>query len=181
MALFVTKEGKRKSPMAVTCFFVDLLFCLVFGGMYALLTGVLHDHLPLGGGMAENWIHCGLISVVGTAVCCILFLLPDKRIVPYSFASLPVITIMCVVAAFQLEPAARNMMLYVTFLYTLMPILVATRIVDAIFQAVQKTDAAPPVKGEQYGKTDKRVRAAICGTVGAGIAGCGDAGYSSVF
>mgnify|MGYP006878363187 CR=1 FL=1 len=57
MALFVTKEGKRKSPMAVTCFFVDLLFCLVFGGMYALLTGVLHDHLPLGGGMAENWIH----------------------------------------------------------------------------------------------------------------------------
>ena len=74
MALFVTKEGKRKSPMAVTCFFVDLLFCLVFGGMYALLTGVLHDHLPLGGGMAENWIHCGLIAVVGTAVCCILFL-----------------------------------------------------------------------------------------------------------
>ena len=67
MALFVTKEGKRKSPMAVTCFFVDLLFCLVFGGMYALLTGVLHDNLPLGGGMAENWIHCGLISVVGTA------------------------------------------------------------------------------------------------------------------
>ena len=78
MALFVTKEGKRKSPMAVTCFFVDLLFCLVFGGMYALLTGVLHDHLPLGGGMVENWIHCGLIAVVGTAVCCILFLLPDK-------------------------------------------------------------------------------------------------------
>ena len=105
-----------------------LLFCLVFGGMYALLTGVLHDHLPLGGGMAENWIHCGLIAVVGTAVCCILFLLPDKRIVPYSFASLPVITIMCVVAAFQLEPAARNMMLYVTFLYTLMPILVGNAV-----------------------------------------------------
>ena len=115
MALFVTKEGKRKSPMAVTCFFVDLLFCLVFGGMYALLTGVLHDHLPLGGGMAENWIHCGLIAVVGTAVCCILFLLP-------------VITIMCVVAAFQLEPAARNMMLYVTFLYTLMPSLVGNAV-----------------------------------------------------
>ena len=89
MALFVTKEGKRKSPMAVTCFFVDLLFCLVFGGMYALLTGVLHDHLPLGGGMAENWIHCGLIAV---------------------------------------EPAARNMMLYVTFLYTLMPILVGNAV-----------------------------------------------------
>ena len=67
MALFVTKEGKRKSPMAVTCFFVDLLFCLVFGGMYALLTGVLHDNLPLGGGMAENCIHCGLLHPVSAA------------------------------------------------------------------------------------------------------------------
>ena len=177
MALFVTKEGKRKSPMAVTCFFVDLLFCLVFGGMYALLTGVLHDHLPLGGGMAENWIHCGLIAVVGTAVCCILFLLPDKRIVPYSFASLPVITIMCVVAAFQLEPAARNMMLYVTFLYTLS----ATQYRGRYISSCAKTRCRAACKGEQYGKTDKRVRAAICGTVGAGIAGCGDAGYSSVF
>ena len=75
MALFVTKEGKRKSPMAVTCFFVDLLFCLVFGGMYALLTGVLHDHLPLGGGMAELdplrsdrcGGHCGLLHPVSAA------------------------------------------------------------------------------------------------------------------
>lgn len=129
MALFVTKEGKRKSPMALTCFFVDLLFCLVFGGVYALLTGVLHDHLPLDGGVAANVVHCGVIAVVGTAICCILFLLPDKRIVPYSFASLPVVTIMCVVAAFQLEePAARNTMLYVTFLYTLMPILIGNAV-----------------------------------------------------
>ena len=59
MALFVTKEGKRKSPMAVTCFFVDLLFCLVFGGMYALLTGVLHDNLP----SAEAWQRTGSTAV----------------------------------------------------------------------------------------------------------------------
>ena len=154
MALFVTKEGKRKSPMAVTCFFVDLLFCLVFGGMYALLTGVLHDHLPLGGGMAENWIHCGLIAVVGTAVCCILFLLPDKRIVPYSFASLPVITIMCVVAAFQLEPAARNMMLYVTFLYTLMPILVGNAVSWTVYFKLCK-NPMPRVRGSSMEKLTK--------------------------
>ena len=47
---------------------------------------------------------------------------------PDSFASLPVITVMCVVAAFQLEPAARNMMLYVAFLYTLIPILVGNAV-----------------------------------------------------
>ena len=81
MSLFLTKEGKRKSPMAVTCFFVDLLFCLVFGGAYALLTEPLHNLLPLGGGMPETVLHCLIIAVIGTAVCCVLFLLPDKRIV----------------------------------------------------------------------------------------------------
>ena len=54
MALFVTGEGKRKESDGSYLLFVDLLFCLVFGGMYALLTGVLHDHLPLGGGMAKT-------------------------------------------------------------------------------------------------------------------------------
>ena len=87
MSLFLTKEGKRKSPMAVTVFFVDLLFCLGFGGAYALLTEPLHSLLPLGGGMPETVLHCLIIAVIGTAVCCVLFLLPDKRIVPYSFAA----------------------------------------------------------------------------------------------
>ena len=67
MSLFLTKEGKRKSPMAVTCFFVDLLFCLVFGGAYALLTEPLHNLLPLGGGMPETVLHCLIIAVIGTA------------------------------------------------------------------------------------------------------------------
>ena len=110
MSLFLTKEGKRKSPMAVTVFFVDLLFCLVFGGAYALLTEPLHSLLPLGGGMPETVLHCLIIAVIGTAVCCVLFLLPDKRIVPYSFAGLPVITIMCLIASTQLEADLRGMM-----------------------------------------------------------------------
>ena len=124
MSLFLTKEGKRKSPMAVTCFFVDLLFCLLFGGAYALLTEPLHNLLPLGGGMPETVLHYLIIAVIGTAVCCVLFLLPDKRIVPYSFASLPVVTIMFLVASFQLDAELRGMMVYVTLLYTLLPILI---------------------------------------------------------
>ena len=124
MSLFLTKEGKRKSPMAVTCFFVDLLFCLVFGGAYALLTEPLHNLLPLGGGMPETVLHCLIIAVIGTAVCCVLFLLPDERIVLYSIASMPVVTIMFLVASFQLDAELRGMMVYVTLLYTLLPILI---------------------------------------------------------
>ena len=124
MSRFMTKVGKSKIPMAVTCFFFDLLFCLVFGGAYALLTEPLHNLLPLGGGMPETVLHCLIIAVIGTAVCCVLFLLPDKRIVPYSFASLPVVTIMFLVASFQLDAELRGMMVYVTLLYTLLPILI---------------------------------------------------------
>ena len=123
MALFVTKDGKRKSPMALTVFFVVLLDCLVFGVAYALLTDPLHQLLPLGSGMVENAVHGTLISLAGTAVCCLLFLLPDKRIVPYGFAGLPVVTLMCVAAATQLEPGQRSLMIYVTLLYTLLPVL----------------------------------------------------------
>ena len=141
MSLFLTKEGKRKSPMAVTCFFVDLLFCLVFGGAYALLTEPLHSLLPLGGGMPETVLHCFIIAVIGTAVCCVLFLLPDKRIVPYSFASLPVITIMFLVASTQLEADLRGMMVYVTLLYTLLPILVGNLAAWTIYLKLRGKDS----------------------------------------
>ena len=128
MSLFLTKEGKRKSPMAVTVFFVDLLFCLVFGGAYALLTEPLHSLLPLGGGMPETVLHCLIIAVIGTAVCCVLFLLPDKRIVPYSFAGLPV------------EADLRGMMVYVTLLYTLLPILIGNLAAWTIYFKLRSKD-----------------------------------------
>ena len=127
MSLFLTKEGKRKSPMAVTIFFVDLLFCLVFGGAYALLTEPLHSLLPLGGGMPETVLHCLIIAVIGTAVCCVLFLLPA-------------ITIMCLVASTQLEADLRGMMVYVTLLYTLLPILIGNLAAWTIYFKLRSKD-----------------------------------------
>lgn len=109
MALFVTKDGRRKSPMALTCFFVVILYCIVFALAYAL------------------------IAIAGTAVCCLLFFLPDKRIVPYSFAGLPVVTLMLCAAATQLGAAERDMMLYVTLLYTLMPVVVGNLVSWALY------------------------------------------------
>lgn len=124
MALFVTKDSKRKSPMVLTVFFTALLDCLVFVAAYALLTDPLHRLLPFESSMLENMLHGTLISLAGTAVCCLLFLLPDKRIVPYGFAGLPVVTLMCVAAATQLAPEQRSLMIYLTLLYTLLPVLV---------------------------------------------------------
>ena len=142
MALFVTKEGKRKSPMAVTCFFVDLLFCLVFGGMYALLTGVLHDNLPLGGGG-----HCGLlhpVSAAGQANRALQLCEPAGyhdhvrgRSVPAG-ACCSEYDAVCDLPVYPDANPCRQ-----------------RSIVDGIFQAVQKPDAAPPVKGSSMEKLTK--------------------------
>ena len=69
-----------------------------------------------------------------------LFLLPDKRIVPYSFAGLPVITIMCLVASTQLEADLRGMMVYVTLLYTLLPILIGNLAAWTIYFKLRSKD-----------------------------------------
>lgn len=141
MALFVTKDGKRKSPMALTVFFVVLLDCLIFAAAYALLTDPLHQVLPLGSAALENMVHGTLISLAGTAVCCLLFLLPDKRIVPYGFAGLPVVTLMCIAAATQLEPAARSMMIQVTLLYTLLPALIGNLVSWTVYYRLRRSRA----------------------------------------
>lgn len=141
MALFVTKDGKRKSPMALTVFFVVLLDCLIFAAAYALLTEPLHQLMPFENSMVENAVHGTLISLVGTAVCCLLFLLPDKRIVPYGFAGLPVVTLMCIVAATQLEPAARSMMIAVTLLYTLLPVLIGNLVSWTVYYRLRRKRA----------------------------------------
>lgn len=142
MALFVTKDGRRKSPMALTVFFVVLLDCLVFGAAYALLTDPLHQLLPFASSMVENAVHGTLISLAGTAVCCLLFLLPDKRIVPYGFAGLPVVTLMCIAAATQLEPGLRSTMISVTLLYTLLPVLIGNLVSWTVYYRLRRKRAA---------------------------------------
>ena len=72
---------------------------------------------------------------------CLLFLLPDKRIVPYGFAGLPVVTLMCIVAATQLEPAARSMMIAVTLLYTLLPVLIGNLVSWTVYYRLRRKRA----------------------------------------
>lgn len=124
MALFVTKEGKKKSPIAISCFFTDVLFLGVFGMAYALLTEPLYKYFYIVNDMASTVVHCTLIALAGTGVCCLLFWLHDKRIVPYSFAGLAIIALMFCIASFQLNTELRSVILYMIVIYGLAPILV---------------------------------------------------------
>lgn len=138
MALFVTKDGKRKSTIALTCFFVSLLFIAVFAALYLLLTQPLYQHLSLGNGAANDALHCIIIGALGTAICCSLFLLRDKRIVPYSFAGLLGFMLLCCLLTLHLGAAERSIMLYVIILYALSPVAIGNLVSWSIYLRLKR-------------------------------------------
>ena len=132
MSLFLTKEGKRKSPKILAYFFGALLFLVIFVAAYAFLTTPLHN-LPIANETVLSAVETLLIALVGTAGCCLLFFLPDKSVVPYSFVGLAVIVAMFYVAAFALDAAVRPTMLYLSSMYGLGPAVVGNLISWTIY------------------------------------------------
>ena len=65
MSLFFTKEGKRKSPRILSYFFGALLFAVIFGLAYALLTVPLQS-LPIQNQTILTAVQNVLIALVGT-------------------------------------------------------------------------------------------------------------------
>ena len=108
MSLFIDKHNRRKSPIALAAFGAALLDLVVFGGLYALLSEPLYRAVSLGSETATTVVHALLIALAGTAVCCLLFFLPDKRVAPYGFAGLAVVLAMFYVAAAAMSAPAQS-------------------------------------------------------------------------
>lgn len=138
MALFVTKEGKRKSTIALTCFFVAFLFIAVFAALYMLLTEPLYQYVSWGSDAADGALHCIIIGVLGTVICCSLFFLRDKRIVPYSFAGLLGFMLLCCLLTLHLEASQRSVMLYVIMLYALAPVAIGNVVSWTIYWSLKR-------------------------------------------
>lgn len=64
MSLFLTKEGKRKSPKILAYFFGALLFLVIFVAAYAFLTTPLHN-LPIANETVLSAVETLLIALVG--------------------------------------------------------------------------------------------------------------------
>ena len=122
MSLFIDKHNRRKSPLALAAFGAALAYLCVFGALYAVLAKPLYDHVRLGG--ATTAVHGLVIALAGTAVCCLFFLLKDKRVAPLGFAGLAVILCMFYAAALMLEAPERSLMLRLITMYGLAPVLV---------------------------------------------------------
>ena len=107
MSFFIDKHGRRKSPIALAACGAALLDLAVYFCTAALLAGPLYRTVSFGGETVTSMIHTTIITVISTLLCCLLFLLKDKRVVPYGFAGLAVILLMFCAAAWMLPRLRR--------------------------------------------------------------------------
>lgn len=121
MAFFIDKKGKRKSPFALAIFFAVLAFCLIYFVAFAFLTEPLHRLFGIQNPLTETVVLDLIISGIGTAACCLLFFLPDKRIVPYAFAAYPIVMVFFAVAALGMNVVKQSVILSLILLYALVP------------------------------------------------------------
>ena len=143
MSFFIDRFNRRKSPIALAAFGAAVLYLVIFGVLYGLLAGPLYRAVSLSTPAATTAVHSLIIAAIGTAVCCLLFLLKDKRVAPYGFCGLAVALCMFYAAAFLLDGLARSNMLYLITAYGLAPVLVELK------DAVAKEAAKKPVPPEQ--------------------------------
>lgn len=142
MSFFIDNHNRRKSPIALAAFGAALLDLCVFGLLYALLAEPLYRTVTLGGGVATTALHSMIIAALGTAVCCLLFLLRDKRVVPYGFAGLAVILCMFYAAALLLESTARSNLMALISWYGLAPVLLGNAVTWPIYLKIKRGNPA---------------------------------------
>ena len=138
MSFFIDRFNRRKSPIALAAFGAAALYIIIFGILYALLAEPLYYAVSLGTPAVTTAAHSVIISVIGTAVCCLLFLLKDKRVVPYGFFGLAVALGMFYAAAFLLDGLARSNMLYLITVYGLAPALVGNAVTWPIYFQIKR-------------------------------------------
>ena len=142
MSVFIDKHNRRKSPIALAAFGAALLYMVLFGVLYGLLAEPLYYAVSLGTPTATTVVHTSIIAVIGTAICCLLFLLKDKRVAPYGFFGLAVALCMFYAAALLLEDDARSLMLYLITIYGLAPVLVGNAVTWPIYLKIKRDNPA---------------------------------------
>lgn len=143
MSLFVDKHNRRKSPLALAAFGAALLYLCIFGLCYALLAEPLYNYIRFSNPAATVAAHSIAIAAVGTAVCCLLFLLEDKRVAPCGFAGLAVVLCMFYAASLMLEGEERVLMLQLTTMYGLAPVLIGNAAAWPIYLKTRRENPTP--------------------------------------
>jgi uncharacterized membrane protein len=144
VSLFVDKKtGKPKSPVILYSFLLACAYFLVFFLCFHFLTDPLFRFVKPGPEPVNTVVHAFLISILGTAVCCLTFFLKDKRLTPYAFAILGILFLMTLAASVSLKPEARSIMQMVIVMYGLSPVLIGNLVSWSLYLGILKKKNAP--------------------------------------
>lgn len=122
MSLFVNKDKILKSPRVMYAFFLSLFFMVIFGMLYATLAEPLYNLISIANHpRLTGFLQCLVVSVLGVPICCLFFMLKDKRLVPMGFAFFGLMTILFYVSIFLLTPESREIALTLVTLYFPIP------------------------------------------------------------
>ena len=146
MNLFIDKNHRRKSPIAIAGFFATLLDLCIYGVLYTLLAEPLYRQLTLPSTAATNAVHTLIIALVGTAIGSLLFLLRDKRVALFGFVGLAVVLVMFYFAAWMLDTDQRATMVQLITLYGVAPALIGNAVAWPVYLKLRKTHPLPVQK-----------------------------------
>lgn len=147
-AFQMMENGRVKSTLMLYSFCLCWVFAAVYGAAIALLIGPLHMLMAGSPVFLENLVTALVPAVLGTAVCCLTWLLPgDKRKLPAAYLWLTLLMLACLIALLILlkgEQGAQILALQFFGMFVLVPLIMGDGMSILLFYRYWKHK--PPVK-----------------------------------
>ena len=147
-AFQMMENGRVKSTLMLYSFCLCWVFAAVYGAAIALLIGPLHMLMAGSPVFLENLVTALVPAVLGTAVCCLTWLLPgDKRKLPAAYLWLTLLMLACLIALLVLlkgEQGAQILALQFFGMFVLVPLILGDGMSILLFYRYWKHK--PPVK-----------------------------------
>ena len=147
-AFQMMENGRGKSTLMLYSFCLCWVFAAVYGAAIALLIGPLHMLMAGSPVFLENLVTALVPAVLGTAVCCLTWLLPgDKRKLPAAYLWLTLLMLACLIALLILlkgEQGAQILALQFFGMFVLVPLIMGDGMSILLFYRYWKHK--PPVK-----------------------------------
>ena len=147
-AFQMMENGRVKSTLMLYSFCLCWVFAAVYGAAIALLIGPLHMLMAGSPVFLENLVTALVPAVLGTAVCCLTWLLPgDKRKLPAAYLWLTLLMLACLIALLVLlkgEQGAQILALQFFGMFVRVPLIMGDGMSILLFYRYWKHK--PPVK-----------------------------------
>lgn len=127
--------NRNTDPSLMWGFLVAIAFTAIYAVVYAILTKPLYRFLSIPGQpLASSVIHIILIALVGSAVCCLTYLLPNRRIPLLGYGWLAFFfVLLLILATVHFDGEERNNLFAILFGFGLGPVLVGNGLAWGIY------------------------------------------------